>query len=222
MRLGTANICNYPDMPKAKVKADAREMAALTDVWGQQENNPAEDDDAISDALGPEWMVVHADTNLPIWYRTARLELTGHRKVAADFDPVLPLTPRPRWVTAATFGVIGRPGVERFAVVNLHLIAGGYNGPESEARARQWRVEFKKMQGLVNQYRARDLTVFVLGDFNNPRPPKPTGNFVWLVGSRLDRIGVTAEGHTRVEEQDDGVVELHSDHNGQWSKVLLS
>lgn len=222
MRIGTANICNYPDMPKAKVQADAREIAALTDTWGQQENNPAEDDEAISKALGPSWMVVHGDTNVPIWYRTGRLELTGQRKVQADFTPPLPLTPRPRWITAATFGVIGRPGVERFALVNCHLIAGGYNGPESEARARQWRVEFKALRNLVESYKARDLTVFVAGDFNHPRPPKPTTDFVWLVGARLDRIGVTTTGGTKARETDDGVVELHSDHHGQWTKVALS
>ena len=96
------------------------------------------------------------------------------------------------------------------------------NGPEHEARARQWLVEFKELSGFVAGYKRRYFTTFVLGDFNHPRPPKPTTDFVWLVGARLDRIGVTTEGRTRVEETDDGVVELHSDHNGQWTKVALT
>ena len=118
-----------------------------------------------------------------------------------------------------------RPGVPRFVIVNVHFIAGAYNGDlpakDKARRTRQWDIEWAALQTFIGDYKRKGLTVFVEGDFNHPRPPMPTRNFQWLCGSRLDRIGVTRTGGTEVEELDSGVVELNSDHNGQWTRVIL-
>jgi len=224
MIIGTANIKNYPDMPKKKVVADAKEVSAICDIWGMQENNPEEDDDAISVALGDEWMKVHGSTDIPIWYRKDKFRLVGARVHLMPFEPVLPLTPRPRNLVAATFKLRGRD-VPPFVIMNSHFIAGAYNGDNSKAdtarRVSQWDIEWSHLRKFIEQYRRKGYTVFVEGDFNHPRPPKPTPNFAWLVGTRLDRIGVTTTGDVEVEEMSDGVIELNSDHNAQWTRVLL-
>jgi hypothetical protein len=222
MKIGTANIKNYPDMPKKKVQADGKEISSLTDIWGMQENNPTEDLPAIMEVLGPEWETMHEGTNVPIYYRKDKLKVISTDKTSAPFEPVLALTPRPRWITGAVFELKERAGVPNFAIVNCHLIAGGMNGPKLAPRARQWGVEFTTLGEFITSFRKKGLTTFVLGDFNSPRPPKPVGNFTWLVGNRLDRIGVTNTGSVEVDETNDGVVDLNSDHNAQWTQVILS
>ena len=225
MRIGTANIKNYPDMPRDKVVADARKMAHLCDLWGQQENNPEEDDEAIDKALGDDWMKTHGGTDLPIWYKRSIFRLVGARVHLMPFSPVLPLTPRPRNLVAATFRIRGRSDLPNWVVINSHFIAGAYNGDlpaaDTKRRKRQWNIEWEHHTRFINDYRRKGFTVFAMGDYNHPRPPKPVPDFTWLVGARLDRIGVTLTGDVVVEEMEDGVVELNSDHNGQWTRVLL-
>jgi len=220
MKIGCANIKNFPDMSEKKVVADAKQMAELTDIWGMQENNPEEDDEPISKALGEDWDKVHGGTDIPIFFRKDVFRLVGARVHLMPFEPVLPLTPRPRNIVGATFKLRGRD-VPAFVIINSHFIAGAYNGPKEAKRKKQWDIEWAHHTQFIGQYRRKGYTVFVMGDFNHPRPPKPTPNFTWLVGERLDRIGVTNTGDVVVEEMDDGVVALNSDHNGQWTRVLL-
>jgi hypothetical protein len=223
MKLGTANIKNYPDMPEKKVIADAREVSSYTDIWGMQENNPAEDDEAIRPELGKDWGLVGGNTDLPIWYRK-----DVYRNL--DFDVLnmgwagreLALTPKPRLAVAGTFELLDRAGIDSFVVVNLHFIAGGYNGPRTPPRRSQWDHEWAKVCDFIKSYMKKGKTTFVVGDFNHPRPPKPVGRFQWLVGERLDRIGVTLTGPIDVDEKEDGVIMLNSDHNAQWTRVTLS
>jgi hypothetical protein len=222
MRLGCANIKNYPDMPARKVAADGKKMSGLCDIWGMQENNPAEDDDAIAKVLGENWDIVHPNTDIPVWYRKDLIKVVGTRVHLMPFDPVLALTPRPRNLTGTTFKLRGRESVPNWVVINSHFIAGGMNGARNQARSRQWKIEWTHLNRFVSEYKRKGLTVFVMGDFNHPRPPKPTTNFTWLVGKRLDRIGVTTTGTVEVDEIQDGVVKLNSDHSGQWTRVVLS
>ena len=226
MYIGCANIRNFPDMTPAKVRADGKRMGELTTLWGQQENDPGEDNPQVAGALGDGWAVAHQTTNLPVWYREDIYRVTGARVLDMPFKPVLPLTPRPRLVTGTTFVIRARPNVPRFVIVNVHFIAGAYNGDLAEAdhrrRQRQWDIEWIQLQEFIGDYKRKGRTVFVMGDFNHPRPPRPTSNFMWLCGERLDRIGVTRTGATEVEELDSGVVELNSDHNGQWTRVIVS
>jgi hypothetical protein len=222
MRLGCANIKNFPDMTPAQVGDDGKTMGLLCDIWGHQENNPGEDDPVVAKALGKDWAGVHMNTDLPVWFKKETYKVVGARVQGMPFDPRLPLTPVPRLMTGTTFRIIGRDGVPPFVIVNLHFIAGGMNGPEEKPRIRQWNIEMTYLKAFVADYKRKGFTVFVLGDFNHPRPPKPTTNFVWLVGNRLDRIGVTLTGSVAVDEISDGVVDLNSDHHGQWTRVLLS
>jgi len=228
MRIGTANIRDFPDMPAEKVAADGKEMGSLVHLWGGQEIAPMDNDfEVIMEALGPNWGSVHGDTATPIFYRNPVLNMLDAHKVQVPFDPVLPFTARPRIITGATFELDKWPAVPPFGVVNCHFIPGAYNAknpgaPDVAARRRQWDIEFDHLKDFVTEYRERGLTVLVLGDFNHPRPPKPVANFTWLVGARLDRIGVTNAGGVNVDEVEDGVVELNSDHLGQWTRVRLT
>lgn len=226
MRIATANLRNYPDMSREKVAEDAQRMGWVSDLWGHQENNPAEDDQVVLKALGKDWAGALVNTDIPMYFRRKTFKLQSARVHEMPFDPILPLTPRPRLLTGATFKLRGRSSVPSFVVVNCHLIAGAYNGDNSAAdtkrRQRQWDIEWRHLVRFVAEYRAKGNTVFVLGDFNHPRPPKPLPNFTWLVGERLDRIGVTTHGRVGVEEISDGTVPLNSDHDGQWTRVLLT
>jgi hypothetical protein len=222
MRIGSANIQNFPDMPHADVVEDGRTMAAFTDIWAMQENEPGEDSVAIQRVLGSAWNVAHEDTALPIFYRPSVVELIGMRRTVSSFEPELPLTSRPRIITAAGFKLRRQPELKAFVIVNCHLIPGAYNGAQEDRRRRQWQIEFDDLRNLVSDYKRKGRTVFVNGDFNHPRPPKPVRNFTWLVGEKLDRIGVSTTGAVDVDEMADGTIDLNSDHQGQWTRVVLT
>lgn len=222
MKLGTANIRNYPDMPMKDVVADAKKMAAVCDIWGHQENDPNEDDEAISKALGADWDLIGGNTNIPIWFNKTKYRCVGARVQLMPLKPDLPLVAKPRDILAGTFMVRGRSGLPAFTVINCHFIAGGYNGPQEAKRKRQWDIEWQHLCELTMAYKRKGTTTFVIGDFNHPRPPKPVPNFMWLVGEHLDRIGVSRSFAMDVDEIDDGTVDLKSDHNGQWTRVILN
>jgi hypothetical protein len=222
MFLGTANIRNYPDMPPAKVVEDAVEMSRRCDIWGMQENDPREDVLAIMRALPANvWGVVHADTNVPIFYKKTLFTVTGKRKIIIPLEPDLALVAKPRVITGVTLRLTARPSLAPFVVTNRHYIAGAYNGPEEAKRVRQWDIEWVADQQFVREYRLKGKTVFGVGDFNRARPPKLTTNWQWLVGEHLDKVGVSTSGPVEVMELADGAIELNSDHWGQWTRCFL-
>lgn len=155
MILATANIKNYPDMTKKQVTDDAKEVAARSDIWGMQENNPVEDDEVISRVLGDDWGKVGGGINIPIWFRRKKIECIGFRVVLIPFDPVLPLTPRPRTISIGRFALKGRSGVPPFTLINNHLIAGGKNGPEIPSHIRQWEIEWDKTKSVFIKEHAK-------------------------------------------------------------------
>lgn len=226
MYIGTANIKNFPDMPQAKVVADGLKMSRLTDLWGMQESDPDEDAPAILRALtklqpDASWAAAHIDTNVPIFYKQSVFTLTGRRKVIVPLEPDLPLVAKPRIIAGVSLRLVSRPRMDSFVVTNRHYIAGAYNGPEQAPRVRQWDIEEEYDQAFVREYKLKGKTVFGLGDWNRPRPPKLTRNWQWLVGEHLDKIGVSTTGAVEVMELDDGGVELNSDHWGQWTRCFI-
>lgn len=222
MILGTANIKNYPDMPRRKVKADGLAVADVCDIWGQQENQPGEDAPAIAEALGKAWGVVGEHTDLPIWYRRDQYQCTGFEVFKMAWaGPELELVPKPRLTVQGAFIRRDRPGVSEFVIHNNHLIAGGKNGPELPRRLRQWESEWTETCGWLDETKKTGRTVFFIGDFNHPNPPKPTRNFEWIAGERLDRIGATKVGSVDWQVHDTGHIDLNSDHNAQWVRVGL-
>jgi hypothetical protein len=222
MKLATANICNYPDMPKADVIADGKEMCEKTQVWGMQENNPAEDFPAIINNVPDKWNAKHGnETNLPIFWDGSLYGVHASDRVKAPFDPVLPKCARPRWQTAVKMYKKERADLPDFIVMNVHFIAGGYNGDKEPDRKRQWDIEWDVLVEWFKVYKKQGFTVFLLGDLNHPNPPKPVDDFKWICGDGIDRIGVTTVGSVRWTKEDQGVIELNSDHAGRWVRVSL-
>jgi len=229
MKIGDANIKNYKDMPEWMVKEDALVMGSICDAWGMQENGQSKghpgkrDIDAVLEALGDQWTAVGEKTDVPIVYKKAKMECLGLEVIDMGWSGrVLPLTPRPRIFVRAEFKLRAREGVPSFVWFNAHLVAGGMNGPTLPDRTTQWLHEWAQLKSAMHQSRKQHYTTLLTADLNHPRPPKPLRNWTWLVGERLDRIGVSAHGTVEVEERDDGTHRLHSDHNAQWTDVWFT
>lgn len=227
MRLGTANIRNFPDMAEHLVREDGAKMGGVCQIWGGQEISPQDNDKRmIMQGLGHSWGVTHPRTHTPIFHKKGYVDVLDTRQTRIPLKPEnLPAVATPRIFTGTVYRLHARPQIE-FAVINCHFIAGGKNGQPGQDpngfREAQWEREFHHLQLFVHDFLDDDITTFVLGDFNHPRPPKPIPNFRWLVGPRLDRIGVSSRGDTDVFEFEDGIVDLNSDHDGQWTRVRLA
>lgn len=229
MRFLTVNEQNFnPDLTPKQIRADVREIESHADLIFAQEIDPRDNDyEVFLDELGPKWAGTLGNTDCPFFYRKRVIEVIDIDRAIAPFEPVIKWTPKPRRFTGITFQLKTRPSFPPMAAVNGHMIAGGKNSanPRSAdaiARARQWDIEFETLVKFIRNYRRQKLTTFVGMDWNHPRPPKPILNFKWLVGARLDRIGVTTVGGVEVEEKEDGVIDLISDHHAQWTRVHLS
>lgn len=216
MRLGTANIQNFPDMSPAAVAADALTVAANTNLCGLQEIQPTEDTPVVMGSLGPHWQVWGKHRECPIAWNTRRWNLQWGNVVPFD----RPKLPRPQnrhaGVVSVVLESVDRPHLPPFAVVNTHLVAGGMNGPHLPTIAARWKVEWGMFQDEALRLWRQGLTVFAVGDLNHPRPNKlrPHDSFRWLspmgtpdhigVLENLDSVRLAAPHHERKP--------LNSDH----------
>jgi hypothetical protein len=227
MRLGTANIRNFPDMPRWKVRQDGVEMSRRCDLWGGQEIDPGDDDfEVIMGNVSPNWGAIWGGTNIPIFYKKNEFILLEKRRVEVDFEPPLELTFRPRWITGGIFQSRTRQELNPFAVVNCHLIAGARNALDPnaegvEARLRQYRTEWDALQDFMRGFRQDGLSIFLTGDLNDPTPEEPLTDFRWLAGERLDRVGFARGKSVGFQLNDTHEVQLNSDHNGQVADGVL-
>lgn len=182
MKLGTANIQNFPDQPRPDVREDARTVRAKVTLGGLQEIQPREDTPVIQAALGHGWWMVGPARETPIVGKHSRWKLLDFHQTAFHRPPL----PRPQnrfgAVTSAVVRSVRKPHLPAFAVVNVHLVSGGYNGPKLDVIQDRWRVEWGIYRDEVARLHRQGLTVFTTGDLNNPRPPDMhgPGRFVWL------------------------------------------
>lgn len=180
--LGTANIRNFPDLHPHQVAADTLTIMANVTLAGLQEIQPGEDTDVVLHELGPHWRMVGRDRETPIVVNQRRWEVLDHHLLPFS-RPALP-RPQNRFgaVTSVILQSVERRGLPPFAVVNSHLVSGGYNGPKLPVVADRWRVEWGMYQDEALRLWKQGLTVFATGDLNNPRPPRlrPHDDFSWL------------------------------------------
>lgn len=216
--LGTANIQNLPDMRPKLVAADARTIMANTTVAGLQEIQPEEDTDVILHQLGDGWGMKGRARETPVIYNRRLWESLDHRVIPFH----RPRLPHPESVNGAVVSVVlkarDRPALPPFAVLNTHLVSGGYNGDRLDVIADRWRVEWGIVRDEAFRLWKRGLTVFVVGDLNAPRPPKlqPLNSFQWLspATGTPDHLGELRHPESvYIRHPRHQVVPLHSDHD---------
>lgn len=217
MKLGTANIQNLPDMPARKVAQDAATIAQHVTLCGLQEIQPGEDPEVIMTSLPGSWWMVGGQHETPIIGDGRRWEVLDHHLIPFH-RPKLP-RPASSWgaVTSVVLRFRRHPKRPRFAVVNTHLPANGYNGARLERIQDRWRVEWSILTQEVLRLHNRGLTVYVTGDLNNPRPPqlRPVSRSKWLTPSGPpDHIGqVVRSTSVAMVHPETRRVPLNSDHD---------
>jgi hypothetical protein len=215
VKLGTANIQNFPDHPAREVAQDASTVAASCSLAGLQEIQPHEDTPVVRGALGPDWWMVGGHREVPIIGRADRWELLDHYVVAFD-RPHLPRPQNPHGgIVTAIVRSVKRPKLPAFAVVNTHLVAGGHNGPKNPLVAQRWEVEFKLLRAQVSGLHGSGFSVFVVGDLNDPRPPRLGPTFQWLSPQHSpDHLGqLVHSGGVQLVDPTHERVPLNSDHD---------
>lgn len=176
MRIGTANIRNHPDMPRAAVEADIHTVARRTSLCGLQEIQPGEDTPVVRYALPEHWGMFGGAAESPIVWNADRWHLEDSDLITWE-RPRLPRPENPTpGITSCVFRSRRRPELPRFAVVNTHLVAGAYNAQRLLAVQAQWHVEWRMVLEEVRRLHRGGLTVYVLGDFNRGVMPGPN----WL------------------------------------------
>lgn len=218
MRIGTANVRNFPDMSQRHVAQDVDTIMEHVTVAGLQEIQPHEDTPVVVEQLGDSFGIVGKAYETPIVYRHSKLHLLDHNTLPFH----RPHLPRPESVHGAVTSAVfrhasARLGWSRFAVVNVHLVANGYNGDKLAVIQDRWRVEWGMYQDECIRLWRMGMTVFTTGDLNNPRPPKlrPHEWSRWLTPSgspdhigeleHPDSITLGAHEHERIP--------LNSDHD---------
>lgn len=213
MRIGTANIRNFPDMAPAAVKADARTVARHTTLCGLQEIQPGEDTAVVRAGLGPGWWLAGEGHETPIVGRGDLWTLEDHNVIPLERPAGLP-RPQNRFsaVTSVVVKPVKRPHLPTFAVVNTHLISGAFNGPRLPVLVPQWEREGDAYIAEAHRLHSCGLTVFLTGDLNAHAPHGMSCVLWWAFG--IDYIGIM--GHRRgvtIGKASDTTFRLNSDHD---------
>lgn len=211
MRIGTANIRNFPDMSSHAVAADIHTVVDHTSICGLQEIQPGEDTPVVRYAIPGHWAMFGGSHETPIVYNADKWHLMDSHQVTWE-RPRLPRPENPTpAITSCVFHSRRRKSLPRFAVVNTHLVAGGFNAQRLPAVREQWTVEWHMVMAEVHRLHHHNLTVYVLGDFNRGIMPGDS----WLTPEGPpDHIGeVQADGSVFLESPSHEAHALNSDHN---------
>lgn len=215
MKLGTANIRNFPDMAKPKVRADAKKMGQVCTIWGGQEIEPGEDYSVVLDGLGNNWRGLFGDRTTPIFFRSDKWKPEDLHQIFLPRGN-LPLTSKSASITSAYFKSVDRPDVG-IAVVNCHLITHGPAQKDRRTRRELWGQEYRKFQAVVNYHLQKGRSVAFVGDFNSTIVAPPVRGARWVMNGGIDKIGfVNSPRGVILRPRGGGEIHaLNSDHNGR-------
>lgn len=223
MRIGTVNIKNFVDMPPSDVLEDAKAISKMAGIWGMQEIQKGEDTQVVLKGLGEGWTVTHGDTDEPFYtnrnWHVVKTYTDRYTVKHLKYEPPL------RVVNGILVQSTRRPDLNPFAVINVHMIAGAYNGTKygSEIPQRQehWDQHWTHVRAMMSNLHSQGYTVFMTGDFNRRNPPPPLKGFHWIAGLGLDRVGVI-QGSVKVSFISGDSRALNSDHDAHTARVRLS
>jgi hypothetical protein len=179
-------------MDPAKVGECAVAVSRHTSICGLQEIQVGEDTQVVEAALPRWWRLIGTEGTSPIALNQRRWVVLSANSTRTR-RPHLSRVENPYLdITAVAVRSHKRPNLPPFAVVNTHLVSGGYNAQHLPDVARQWDREFTQLESVVHDWRIQGLTVYVVGDLNHHRPPEmlPARRFAWLTPTgQPDHVG---------------------------------
>lgn len=231
LRVGTANIRNTPDLPRAQVRESARVCGQRADLIGFQEIAEKADHMDVRIGLGGDFRAapVTNHTEDPIHYRSTAMELIPAGEVPGGFLPsgaqlahhgMAHVSPD-RYTTWAMLRAVGDHAIQ-FAFVNLHTVSKPFDTKATHHRWREemWHVHYSKWAAMVNGFNDAGLTVLFGGDFNSTVVRKSDVDARWFWQSGIDKIGVLP-GKTPVRLEGIRSWDTPSDHNLRVAKVTV-
>jgi len=231
LRVGTANIRNTPDLPRAQVREAARVCGKRADLVGFQEIAERADRLDVRVGLGESWRATPLTntTEDPIHYRIDLVHLMAEDEVPGGFQPsgaklahhgMAHVSPD-RYTTWGMFRAANDPKIQ-FAVVNLHTVSKPTDPGASHHKWREemWHIHYSKFAAMVNGFNDAGLTVLAVGDFNRLDVPKTDRDMRWAWKSGIDKIGIL-KGKTPVSLIRVASYDTPSDHNLRVAKVAL-
>lgn len=231
LRVGTANIRNTPDLPRAQVRESARICGLRADLIGFQEIAEAADHMDVRVGLGSDFRAAALTnkTEDPIHYRNTMLQIIPAGEVPGGFAPtgaqlahhgMAHVSPN-RYTTWAMLRAVADPAIQ-FAFVNIHTVSKPFDLKATHHRWREemWHIHYSKWAAMVNGFNDAGLTVLFGGDFNSSVVRKSDVDARWFWQSGIDKIGVLP-GKTPVHL--DGIRSWNtpSDHNLRVAKVTV-
>lgn len=232
LRVGTCNIRNTPDLPRAQVRESAAVCKVKADVVGFQEIGEVQDHTDVRIGLGDQWSGVAGGTGkveCPIHFRKSLLELIPDGQVPGGYansglqlahHGLAKVSPA-RYTTWAMLRSKGDHAIQ-FALVNVHMVSKPFDPKASHHtwREEMWHVHYSKWAEMVNRYNDAGLTVIAVGDFNAGTVRKSDADMRWMWKSGIDKIGVL-QGKTPLHLTGVASYDTPSDHNLRVAKVAL-
>jgi hypothetical protein len=230
--VGTCNIRNTPDLPRAQVREAAHVCSVRADLVGFQEIGEVQDHTDVRIGLGDTWSGVAGGTGkveVPIHFRKSLLELIPDAEVPGGFansgfqlahHGLAHVSPN-RYTTWAMLRAKSNHAIQ-FAIVNAHMVSKptDTNATHHRWREEMWHVHYSKWAAMVNNFNDHGLTVLAVGDFNRLDVPKSDRDMRWAWKSGIDKIGMI-KGKTPVSLIRVASYNTPSDHNLRVAKVAL-
>lgn len=228
IRVCTANVQDFPDMPDRQVRADVAETRDHCDLILWQEIAEPADRRAVRTTLGAGWKTTGHANEVPISYRTRIAhKIAGTTSKTIRVSRAIPRCSdgRPsyspaRWITILRLQIAGvRHEVD---LVNLHLAQTGRKGCRRPERLAAWQQAWHRINGHVDELRDQDHVVIIGGDWNRHRPDidKMRPRQIWVTEAPhgLDHIAISGT-HIRLARNSSRA--LHSDHPLRAATVRL-
>jgi hypothetical protein len=221
----SANVQNNPDLPRWQVREIARDLKPFGVAGLQEIQENGEDARDIKRGLGPKYRLQGAKMHsTPIASKTGQWARVGPPEYIHFHkgDAGIP-TPK-RGGVAAELRYLKVEAPPRIIFANFHFINSAFNGvrPHTEKRLELWNLSDDILRDWLHTTLSRDITVVLMGDFNNPNSLRYTANQTAIFNGGIDKMFVLpAKGvkATVLHKEHDNT---RSDHDALRARVRIS